>query len=116
MKFLTCFVVFTVFVSTACTFSIVGKVLNKLNQIQDVKKDVKAATQEIKFEENGHKNASHGFVPSQIKCKFQSKRHFLIYCLNLNPIVSPTQLHRLKSVIHAQAPQNAFQPFNVPHT
>lgn len=69
MKFLMFFVVLTVLMSTACSFSIVGKVLNKLNQIEDVKKDVKAAKKEFKFQENFIKNVSHGFVPSQVKCE-----------------------------------------------
>lgn len=77
MKFLAFYFVLTVFVSTACSFSIVGKVLNKFNQVQDVKKEIKAAMGGTKFDGNGLKNVSHGFVPSQIKCEFHQS---LVLC------------------------------------
>lgn len=71
MKVLTCFVILLILVTTSCSFSIVGKVLNKLNLVQDVK-DVKKDNKITKFKGLVVKNSSqpaHGFIPSQIKCE-----------------------------------------------
>lgn len=76
MKFLPCFVVLMILVATACSFSIVGKVLSKINSLKEVKSnDVKKVAKEIKLDNKIHKNnSSHGFVPSQIKCKLEIRR------------------------------------------
>ena len=72
MKLLTLFVLFCYFCS-ACSFSILGKGLakaawdsafKKIEEKNDVKKE------KVKFDNEIHKNSSHGFVPPQIKCKF----------------------------------------------
>lgn len=64
MKFFIIFVFFNVFLASACSFSIAGKVLDKINKIRDWKKDDK------KPDNQAGKNISHGFIPSQIKCEF----------------------------------------------
>lgn len=67
MKFLKCLIILTIFLSTTCSFSIVGKIVDKLSLVQDVKKDIKA--DKFNAISNALKNVSDGFIPSQIKCR-----------------------------------------------
>jgi hypothetical protein len=80
MKIPASFVLLFVLLSTACSFKLFGKVENKINKIEEVKEKVKDVKQnkiqnafneviDKKFHMISHKNESHGFVPSQIKCK-----------------------------------------------
>jgi hypothetical protein len=84
MKFLKCFVILLIFVSGACSVSILGKVLNKFNELKsgnhpnEIKKDTKAPI----INQNSLKNVSHGFVPHQIKCELSLSLH----CFTCRPI------------------------------
>lgn len=110
MNFLKCFIILT-FVSTACSFSIIGRIADAFTHIKDVEKvsnagklrsashsqknvashskdppDLPDLPDGINDASHGHKNApshgashasdgglknvSDGFIPSQIKCKY----------------------------------------------
>lgn len=75
LRVLPCFVFLLIFISTACSFSIVGKVLDKLNSVKD-SKDVKKENKISKFKGPSVKNSSHsvhGFIPTQIKCEYSRR-------------------------------------------
>lgn len=77
MKISASFVLFIVLLSSACSFKIFSKVEKKADTVKEEIKNVKQNKIKNVFSEAidkklhvvGHKNVSHGFVPSQIKCK-----------------------------------------------
>lgn len=124
MKFLTCSLVLIVLLSTACSFSIVGKVLDKINpkgKVLDVKGKIEQDKIKVvikdgtdkKSELHGHGNSSHGFIPSQIKCKLtdiQIPRPIFIvsapFCL------LAIQLRRSKNAMPVRRTWNVCQQFS----
>lgn len=77
MKIPPSLVLLIILLSAACSFKLFGKAVEKSDKIKEKVKDVKQnkiqnAFNEVidkKFHKFGHKNESHGFVPSQVKCK-----------------------------------------------
>lgn len=103
MKLLTCSL-FLLVIGISPGFAIsLGKVVNKLSgKLQDVKKGQQ-------LDNSIHQNFSHGFVPSQIKCKHAIVSHvaFINFFSSLC-----SQSHHFKSVIHAPRMPSAFRLFN----